>query len=113
MESRLNRNWISHVLACGWPSVSGGENSQRCAALSARSAKYRLEPADLNVAELTLPDASTWVFTTTLIVPVIVFFALCGISGSTWWLTPPAEFASFAAGGASEIAGAELGVAAD
>ena len=64
------------MLAVDFPSTSGGENSQRCAAFIARPAKYLLGPADLNFAVVTLPDVSTSTNTLTLMVPVMVFRAL-------------------------------------
>ena len=67
---------MSHALAVGFPSTSGGENSQRCAVFRAEAAKYLLGPEDLNFAEVTLPDGSTSTRTVTLRVPVMVFRAL-------------------------------------
>jgi hypothetical protein len=61
------------VLAVGFPSTSGGENSQRCAAFIANPAKYLLGPGDVNLAAVTLPDESTSTCTPTLTVPVMVF----------------------------------------
>ena len=63
------------MLAEGFPLASGGENSQLCAAFSARPEKYLLGPADLNSADVTLPDESTSTRTLTFIVPVMVFRA--------------------------------------
>jgi len=59
VEVLLKRNCSSHALAVGFPSTTGGENSQRSAAFIARPAKYLLGPADLNFAAVTLPDGST------------------------------------------------------
>lgn len=64
------------MLAVGFPSTAGGENSQLGAAFSARPAKYLLGPADLNSVDVTLPDESTSTRTLTFIVPVMVFRAL-------------------------------------
>jgi hypothetical protein len=41
------------------PSIFAGENFQRCAAASVRSAKYGLGPGESNDASVTLPDSFT------------------------------------------------------
>jgi hypothetical protein len=88
---RPKRKWRVQALAAGCPLACGGENSQRCAAFSASFAKYLLGPADVSLAEVTLPEASTSTRTTTFTFPVIVFLALCGTSGITRCTTSPPE----------------------
>src|SRR5215469_17742433 len=106
MELRRKRNCRSQALAVGCPSTSGGENSQLLAALSARSAKYGLEPRVFNVADVTLPEASTFTCTATLIVPLIVFCALLGTSGITWRATAAPVAFGFAGGSGAVRSGA-------
>lgn len=86
---------MSQVLGAACPSVCGGENSHPSAALRALWLKYRLGPDDVSLAAVTFPDESTSTRAVILIVPVIVFFALCGMSGSTWWTTSPPDAGVF------------------
>jgi hypothetical protein len=83
------------VLAVGFPSATGGENSQRCAAFKARPAKYLLGPGEVSFAVVTLPDGSTSTLTPTFTVPEIVFCALLETSGSTWCKTSPPDADNF------------------
>ena len=82
------------MLVAGFPSATGEENSQPCAAFKASPAKYLLGPGDASFADATLPEVSTSTRTLTLIVPVIVFRALCGTSGRTWCTTSPPRVAT-------------------
>src|SRR5208337_1208810 len=86
---------MSHVLAAGVPSATGGENSHCCAAFRARPAKYLLGPGCVSFADVTFPDESTSTWTLTLIVPEMVLRALGGTSGRTWWRTSPRVGADF------------------
>lgn len=83
VRARPKRKWRTHILAVGCPEIWGGWNSQPCAACRAFLAKYLLGPGEVSFVLITLPEESTSTRTLTLMFPVIVFLALCGISGRT------------------------------